>query len=142
MDSGRELMNLRFSSIGEFIPHRQSLLRICEENCGPVDGLALFVSLNEAVNNALLHGNRDIPEGAVNLALRTEGSRLCIDIRSAGQERLLPSLPNHSLQPDGFRESGRGLHIMRSLVDYFSIEETGLQVTLCMEKNPGEETNP
>ena len=135
-----ELKKIQFRSIEEFTPYRRSLLKICQEGCGTMDGLALFVALNEGVNNALLHGNRDILEGVVDLTVRSAGNRLCVDIRSPGRGPLLPPLPDHPTSPDGLRENGRGLHIIRSLVDHFSIEETGLQVTLCMEKRRGGET--
>ena len=137
MACGKELKKIRFRSIEEFGPYRPSLMKICEEGCGTVEGLALFIALNEGVNNALLHGRWDIPDGAVDLAVRAEGGRLCVHIRSGGGGLPLPSLPDHPL-PD-VQESGRGLHIIRSLVDHLSIEETGSHVTLRLEKRCGGE---
>lgn len=137
MACGKELKKIRFRSIEEFRPYRPALMKICEEGCGTVEGLALFIALNEGVNNALLHGKRDVPDGGVDLAVRTERGRLCVHIRSGGGGIPLPSSPDHPL-PD-VRESGRGLHIIRSLVDHFSIEETGSHVILCLEKCRGGE---
>ena len=134
MDAGNELSSIRFRSIGEFIPYREALLRLCEECCGRVDGLALFVALNEGVNNALQHGEKDTPEGVVDLSVKREKGRLCVDIRSAGGGLCLPPCFDHPL-PEVLQESGRGLHIIGSLVDHFSIEATGSHVTLCLEKH-------
>ena len=133
MDVDNELRKIRFRSIEEFIPYREALLRLCEECCGRVDGLALFVALNEGVNNALQHGEQDIPEGGVDLSVKREKGRLRVDIRSAGGGLCLSPLFDHPL-PEALQESGRGLHIIGSLVDNFSIEATGSHVTLCLEK--------
>lgn len=133
MDADNELKDIRFRSIEEFIPYREALLRLCEECCGKVDGLALFVALNEGVNNALQHGKRDIAEGVVDLSVKREEGRLCVDIRSAGGGLCLSPLFDHPL-PETLQESGRGLHIIGSLVDHFSIEATGSHVTLCLGK--------
>lgn len=134
MDGDNELTSIRFRSIEEFIPCREVLLKLCEECCGKVDGLALFVALNEGVNNALQHGEQDISEGVVDLSVKREKDHLCVDIRSAGGGLRLPPCFDHPL-PEPLEESGRGLHIIGSLVDHFSIEATGSHVTLCLEKH-------
>ncbi|NLB83343.1 MAG: ATP-binding protein [Synergistaceae bacterium] len=139
MDAGNELSSIRFRSIEEFIPYREALLRLCEECCGTVDGLALFVALNEGVNNALQHGKKDTSEGVVDLSVKREKEQLRVDIRSAGGGLLgLPPLFDRPL-PKSLEESGRGLHIIGSLVDHFSIEATDSHVTLCLEKRREEE---
>lgn len=133
MDTDNELRNIRFRSIEEFIPYREPLLRFCEECCGRADGLALFVALNEGVNNALQHGKGDIPEGAVDLSVKKEEGRLCVDIRSA-RRGLRHSLHFDRPLPPPLQESGRGLHIIDFLVDDFSMEATDSHVTLCLVK--------
>lgn len=133
MDGDHELSSIRFRSIAEFIPYRGALLALCEECCGRMDGLALFVALNEGVNNAIQHGEKDTPEGIVDLSVTREKGRLCVDIRSAGGGLRLPTRFGHPL-PEPLQESGRGLHIIGSLVDHFSIEATASHVTLCLEK--------
>ena len=52
--------------------------------CGSQRGMRLFVAVNEAVNNALFHANRDLPEACVELVVVDEDESLRISVRSEG----------------------------------------------------------
>ena len=67
------LISIVFSTIEEFAPQRNGLLTLMCSMCGSQRGMRLFVAVNEAVNNALFHANRDLPEACVELVAVDEG---------------------------------------------------------------------
>jgi serine/threonine-protein kinase RsbW len=76
------------------------------------------VALTEALSNAILRGNRDDPNKSVHVMVRVEPERLVIEVRDEGTGFDLdectvdPTLPQNVS-----REDGRGLFLMRKLMD-------------------------
>ena len=135
MVEGGNLVEIRFSSIEQFAPHRERILSIFQ-GLGERQGMLFFVALNEAVNNALIHGGRTGREEAVELSVRDEGGRICAAVRSCGGCFSHDMKPDTGVFDDGLRESGRGVQIILHIADECSIGESGRLVSLCMNK-PG-----
>ena len=55
METRGTLLEIRFSTIEQFAPYRERILSVFR-NLGEREGMLFFVALNEAVNNALIHG--------------------------------------------------------------------------------------
>lgn len=140
MSTEEILESIAFCTIEEFAPHRGRLLSLISSLCGPRRGMRLFVAVNEAVNNALFHGNREIPGAVVTLLAVDEGEILRVSVRSEGNgfEHDLRADPD--VFSDFFRESGRGVQIILHVVDQVRIEESGSTVTLRMVKKNSQET--
>lgn len=135
MSREKTLVSIAFSTIEEFAPHRDSLLTLMCTLCGSQRGKRLFVAVNEAVNNALFHANKGLPEASVDLVAVDEGKSLRVSVRSEGYgfEHDLKADPG--VFSDVSKESGRGMQIILHIVDEVSIEEAGSIVTLRMGKH-------
>ena len=135
MEESRSLVEIRFRSIEQFAPHRERILSVFRD-LGERQGLLFFVAINEAVNNALIHGGPGSREETVELSVRDEGDRICASIRSCGGGFFHDMKPDPGVFDDGLRESGRGVQIILHIADRCSITESGRVVGLCMNK-PG-----
>ena len=95
----------------------------------------LHVAASEAVNNAILHGNRS--DRRKKVCVRCEISpaaiRVCVRDEGSGFD---PSLiPNPIANENLLRESGRGIFLMRNMTDdvRFHISEKGTMVELIID---------
>lgn len=76
------------------------------------------VALTEALSNAILRGNQDDPNKSVHVMVRVEPEWLVIEVRDEGtgfdldECTIDPTLPQNVS-----REDGRGLFLMRKLMD-------------------------
>ena len=135
MEAGGTLVEIRFSSIEQFAPHRERILSVFRD-LGGRQGMLFFLALNEAVNNALIHGGRTGPEDEVELSVRDEGSRICAAVRSRSGGFSHDTKPDPGIFDDVLRESGRGVQIFLHIADECSIGESGRLLSLFMNK-PG-----
>ncbi|HKW49443.1 MAG TPA: ATP-binding protein [Gemmatimonadaceae bacterium] len=80
--------------------------------------LNLAVALTEALSNAILRGNNDDPGKHVHVTARVDPARLVIDVRDEGGGFDLDLCTLDPTTPDNVdREDGRGLFLMRQLMD-------------------------
>jgi len=80
--------------------------------------LNLAVALTEALSNAILRGNQDDPSKHVHVTARVDRVRLIIDVLDEGQGFDLDICTLDPTTPDNVdREDGRGLFLMRKLMD-------------------------
>ena len=138
-------MRYVFSDLSEFAllraPIRDHLSR-----AAPGMEARLFVALNEAVNNALLHGHRRY-QGEVTLQILEEVIDDCrcvkIVVRDEGEGFDHSPLLRRGTLPDFLDCSGRGLWIIRSLVDQMRFNERGNELTLIQPtQGPGAPESP
>jgi serine/threonine-protein kinase RsbW len=80
--------------------------------------LNLAVALTEALSNAILRGNNDDPAKHVHVVARVDPARLVIEVRDEGEGFDLDTCTLDPTTPDNVdREDGRGLFLMRKLMD-------------------------
>lgn len=80
--------------------------------------LNLAVALTEALSNAILRGNNDDPAKHVHVMARVDPSTLVIEVQDEGQGFNLEDCTLDPTTPDNVdREDGRGLFLMRKLMD-------------------------
>jgi serine/threonine-protein kinase RsbW len=80
--------------------------------------LNLAVALTEALSNAILRGNNDDPAKHVHLTARVDTARLVIEVQDEGVGFDLDQCTLDPTTPDNVdREDGRGLFLMRQLMD-------------------------
>jgi serine/threonine-protein kinase RsbW len=95
----------------------------------------VMVSLTEAVNNAIVHGNKSDPARKVTVICESLPGWLLFIVNDEGRgfrpERVANPLKSENL----LRESGRGVFLMRTLMDRVEFEQLphGYQVRLWLE---------
>ena len=76
------------------------------------------VALTEAVSNAILRGNRDDPAKHVHVRAEVDKARLVLEVGDEGEGFDFESSLIDPTTPENIdREDGRGLFLMRSLMD-------------------------
>jgi serine/threonine-protein kinase RsbW len=80
--------------------------------------LNLAVALTEALSNAILRGNNDDPAKHVHVMARVDSVRLVLEVMDEGEGFDLDQCTLDPTTPDNVdREDGRGLFLMRQLMD-------------------------
>ena len=80
--------------------------------------LNLAVALTEALSNAILRGNNDDPAKHVHVMARVDNVRLVVEVMDEGTGFDLDQCTLDPTTPDNVdREDGRGLFLMRQLMD-------------------------
>jgi serine/threonine-protein kinase RsbW len=97
----------------------------------------LMVSLTEAVNNAIIHGNRSDAARKVSLKCEHLPGWLLLIVEDEGKGFRLDHVDNPLKKKNLLKESGRGIFLMRTLMDRVEFEQTasGLQVRLWLALN-------
>lgn len=93
---------------------------------------SLAIAVTEAVNNAILHGNKQDPRKQVHIRFLFHETNLEVRIRDEG-EGFNPKQVSDPLAPENLlKESGRGIFILSSLMDdiRYSFEHGGTEIIL------------
>jgi serine/threonine-protein kinase RsbW len=92
--------------------------RIARTYCLSKDKLDnLAIAVTEAVGNAILHGNRQDPEKRVRIRFKPDGAFLRIEVADQGSGFDPGALSDPLLPENLMKESGRGVFILKSLMD-------------------------
>ena len=97
---------------------------------------SVAIATTEIANNAIMHGNKKDPKKKVFVTIKVRGSEVRITIRDQGNG-FDPDKLSNPLDPENLlRESGRGVFIVRSLMDDVSYDfsKGGTQVTIVKRK--------
>jgi len=97
----------------------------------------LMVSLTEAVNNAITHGNKLNESKRVMVRCELHPGWLVVTVLDEGRGFKLHSVRNPLKKRNLLRESGRGIFLMRTLMDKVEYEmgKSGVQVQLWLDLN-------
>jgi len=87
----------------------------------------------EAVNNAILSGNKLSPEKEVKLEAWKEGNRFFVTVEDEGEGFDYMHIPDPTLPDNIEKDAGRGLYVMKSLSDELLFENNGAKVTLVFD---------
>ena len=104
------------------------LLGLDEDAC-----MDLGLAVREAMVNAVAHGNKYDAEKQVRLVLETRADSLRITIVDQGEGFDLNRVPDPTQGENLMRGSGRGLLLIQTFVDEFTVKKTtagGAEVTL------------
>ena len=97
---------------------------------------SLAIAVTEIGNNAIVHGNKKNPKKKVFVNITVNGHEVRVSIRDQGSGFDPDSLSN-PLDPENLlRESGRGVFIVRSLMDevLYNFSKRGTEVTIVKRK--------
>jgi serine/threonine-protein kinase RsbW len=99
----------------------EQVVRRCREHHYQRRHLALNVpvALTEAISNAILRGNLDDHARTVHVRAHVDSSRLVLEVRDEGAGFDLEGCTEDPTTPENLvREGGRGLFLMRRLMDH------------------------
>ena len=124
------------SEIRAISPLVERLMRLIEgSHCITGEEPAVELALREALNNAVVHGNRLDAHKLVHVRCRCkvrEGISLIVSDQGQGFDA--SSVPNPVAVENLSAEGGRGIHIMKLAMDQVSFEQRGTEVH--MSKRP------
>lgn len=115
--------NLRI--VENAIDEATSVIGISQDNYGKI-----MVSAMEAVNNAILHGNRSNPEKIVDIEISYKGNELNITVTDEGPGFRPESVPDPTTPENIEALNGRGIYLMSHLADKIQYSEKGNSVTM------------
>lgn len=95
----------------------------------------LMVSLTEAVNNAIIHGNKSNMKKKVVVVCHCMPNELVITVTDEGKGFKLEEVENPLADENLLRTSGRGIFLMRTLMDKveYEMNKNGATVTLVLQ---------
>lgn len=118
-------------SIGNAVDFVMSRCSDCEEDARRLN-LNFRVGLTEALANAMLYGNAHDPSKSVVVELMMGKGRLEATVRDQGAGFDPTSVPDPTQPENITRGCGRGLFLMRQLLDEVSYNDQGNEVTLVL----------
>ncbi len=122
-----DLSNL--SLVESLIDKACQQVAVDEDNYGNV-----LIAVTEAVNNAIIHGNKMDNSKSVNIGFYDEGSSFGFEIVDGGTGFDFENLPDPTAPENIEKENGRGIFLMRNLADEVLFNETGNRVSVIFNK--------
>jgi len=92
-----------------------------------------LLCISEAVINSIEHGNKFDERKAVTIKLHCSDDELHVEIYDEGEGFNLSEIEDPTRQTNIKKESGRGIHIIKSLSDYIQYNHKGNSVQLKIE---------
>lgn len=90
----------------------------------------MLIAVTEAVNNAILHGNKGDPEKFVKIGFESDDTTLIFSVTDEGPGFDYASLPDPTDPANIDKISGRGVFLMSNLADFIKFEQNGSKVML------------
>jgi len=90
----------------------------------------ILVATMEAVNNAIVHGNKSDVRKDVKINIRLEGSKLEISVEDQGKGFDPRQIPDPTKPENIENISGRGVYLMSRLADEIEFNDAGNRVTI------------
>ena len=88
----------------------------------------MLVALTEALNNAIVHGNKLDPGKTVELDFKHKGDEYCFTISDMGEGFDYNNIPDPTSPENIEKPDGRGIFLMKSLADRVEFHNDGRQV--------------
>jgi serine/threonine-protein kinase RsbW len=102
-----------------------STYKLSEDHYGNI-----LVSVTEAVNNAIYHGNKSDPNKKVHVGFETTPQSISFSVTDEGPGFDFNNLPDPTDPENLEKPSGRGIFLMKHLADTVSFSEDGRSVSL------------
>ena len=93
------------------------------------DNFEIELAFTEALANAIIHGNQEDPHKRVSVSCRcgTDGD-VSVTVQDEGEGFDVETVPNSTASENLFRGSGRGIYLMKTLMDEVHFENRGTVV--------------
>lgn len=134
-------VSARLSRRDELFPLVESVTDAMAALGYPADDLfAVRLALEEALDNAIKHGNGGDPARQVQLRYLVDRDQVLMDVEDEGDGFNPDSVPDPTAPENLLRTGGRGLHLMRCFMTTVHHGEGGNSVHLC--KRPSAPLTP
>lgn len=131
-------LELTYKSIRKSITDLEQLLNnINSELKFPEEKFAnLQIAVSEAILNAIIHGNKENPEKNIFVKIEYDENKISIRIKDEGSGFDINKLPDPTKEENLYKEHGRGILIIKSIVDIFDcISDTnGTEIVMTILK--------
>jgi serine/threonine-protein kinase RsbW len=119
------------------------MLLIKKCRCAPGNETDIEIALREALGNAVIHGNHEDPRKHVYVSCRCEtGEEVWITVSDEGQGFDSDALPDPTA-PGAIESShGRGIYLMKALMDEVHFEDGGAVVHMRKKSGDTEPRRP
>jgi len=117
---------------------REVLTEVAQRNWGKHDLFSIHLALDEALVNAMKHGNRLDPDKRVHVLCRMSNDLLQIEVCDQGAGFDPASIPDPTEEGRIDCPGGRGIMLMRSFMDRVEYNGPGNRVLLEKRRSPGE----
>ena len=128
------------SEVKAISPLVDRLMRIIEgSHCITREELAVELALREALNNAVVHGNRLDAHKLVHVRCRCKvGEGISLIVSDQGQGFDPRTIPDPLTVENLEAEHGRGIHLIKLAMDEVLFEQRGTEVRMCksIARNP------
>ena len=127
-----EQREISFESVAENIHIVENLIdEICETlNVNEEYYGNILISMTEAVNNAMVHGNKLDSEKKVVVTVKSDDTSLHFTVSDEGPGFDYDNLPDPTAPENIEKPNGRGVFLMKNLADGCNFEENGRIVEL------------
>jgi len=125
------------------IESRMSNLRVIENAIDEITGAIgvnqdnygkILVAALEAVNNAIVHGNKSSTQKLVDVEIEFDENQIKITVTDEGEGFDPKKIPDPTM-PENIEElSGRGVFLMTKLADSIAFNAKGNSVTMCFKE--------
>lgn len=98
------------------------------------DFFVMRLAMEEAVVNAIKHGNKRAPDKKVFVSCKVDSERIWLRIEDEGDGFVLADVPDPTAEENLYKPSGRGIKMMEKFLTSIEYNETGNCVTLVKHK--------
>ena len=99
------------------------------------DVFAMRLSLEEALTNAIRHGNKFAADKCVHIQCSIDSERMKVVIRDEGEGFVPEDIPDPTADEFIERPSGRGLLLMRAYLSFCEYSDGGRCITMIRDRN-------
>ncbi len=135
MESLPHTFEIRIPSSRKNINRVEEFFREVNAACAiPEEKLhALLLSVTEAVNNGIIHGNKSDESKLVTLTCAVNGRSLTVTVRDEGSGFTPANLANPLQEENLLNTGGRGVFLMRAFMKSVEYNDKGNSVTMVMD---------
>ena len=95
----------------------------------------ILIATVEAVNNSIVHGNKEDVTKRVYVNLKIKGDKILISVEDEGEGFDYTQVPDPTKPENVENIHGRGIYLMKHLADGVSFDKDGREVTMEFNKS-------
>ncbi|HUW84173.1 MAG TPA: ATP-binding protein [Phycisphaerae bacterium] len=111
-------------------PEQRILAEVERHGYSPDAAFAIKLALQEAVTNAIKHGNRNDPSKHLTLRFAVSPEKTVIAVADEGEGFCVAQVPDPTIDANLECPTGRGIMLMRAYMNHVSYNDTGTEVTM------------